>query len=259
MAGTVDLTRDGPIATVTLSQPDKLNAMSRAMYDALGTIMTTLSADDTVRCVVLRGAGERAFCPGSDISEFDDTREGIAAAREYSEVTNPSVLAVAACPHPTIAQIHGVCVGGGMEIASQCDIRICGTSSRFGIPINRLGLNVDYDELPMLTDLIGPRRTLEMLLEGRVFGAAEAERIGLVTRMVPDEEVAADAARTAQRIAESAPLVNRIHKQMIRRLADPAPLTEAEKAAAFDCFESEDYRIGRDAFARKETPRFVGR
>jgi enoyl-CoA hydratase len=229
------------------------------MYDSLGAIMGEVSADDTVRCVVLRGAGERAFCPGSDISEFGDEREGVAQAQDYARRTNASVFKVGECPHPTVALIHGVCVGGGMEIASLCDIRICGESSRFGIPINRLGLTVDYDELSMITDLIGRRRTLEMLLEGRIFGAAEAERIGLVSRQVPDSEVEMDAYATARRIADAAPLVNQAHKRFIRRLADPRPLSEIERVEAFDCFETHDYRIGRMAFANKQKPLFIGR
>lgn len=259
MGADVLLDRDGDLAVVTLSQPGKLNAMTTAMYDRLGAIMDELSADEAVRCVVLRGAGERAFCPGSDISEFGDAREGGAQAQTYADRTNASVFKVGQCPHPTVALIHGVCVGGGMEIASLCDIRICGESSRFGIPINRLGLTVDYDELAMLTDLIGRRRALEMLLEGRIIGAAEAERIGLVTRAVADSEVERDALSTARRIADAAPLVNRAHKRFVRRLSDPRPVSEAERAEAFDCFETEDYRIGREAFANKQTPRFVGR
>ena len=259
MAGDVLLERDGGIAVVTLSQPDKLNAMTTAMYDRLGAIMDTVSVDDSVRCVVLRGAGERAFCPGSDITEFGGEREGRAQAQDYAGRTNAGVFKVGACRHPTVALIRGVCVGGGMEIASMCDIRICGRSSRFGIPINRLGLTVDYDELGMLVELIGRRRTLELLLEGRIIDAGEAERIGLVTRCVADGDVEADAMATAGRIAEAAPLVNRWHKRFVRRLAEPGPLSEAELNEAFDCFDTEDYRIGRAAFAEKKTPRFVGR
>lgn len=259
MAGAVLVAHEGPIATVTLSQPGKLNAMTMPMYETLGRIMDALSADEGVRCVVLRGAGDRAFCPGSDITEFGETRTGKDQVRDYARITNAAILKVRECRHPTIALIKGVCVGGGMEIASLCDIRICGESCRFGIPINRLGLTVDYDELIMLTDLIGKRRTLEMLLEGQIFGAAEAVRIGLVTRAVADEEVEDNVYATAEHIAETAPLVNRLHKKFLRRLDDPRPLTQEEREEAFSCFETDDYRIGQAAFAEKTKPRFVGR
>jgi len=259
MSGTIGIVRDGCIATVTLDNPDKRNAMTMPMYDALGEAFEQLSADESVRCIVVRGAGERAFCAGSDIGEFDADRSGIAQAKAYAERANAATFKVRDCPHPTIALIKGVCVGGGLEIASLCDVRICGASSRFGIPINRLGLTVDYDELAILIDLIGRRATLELLLEGRIFGAEEALRIGLVSRVVADDAVEAEVDEAARRIADAAPLVNRWHKTFVRRLADPQPLSAAERDEAFACFETEDYRIGRAAFAAKKTPRFVGR
>lgn len=259
MSGRISLAWDGGVATVTLDRPDKLNAMTMAMYEELGLAFERLAGDGSVRCVVLRGAGERAFCPGSDIGEFDTSRSGIEQAKDYARRTNAAVLKVRDCPHPTVALIRGVCIGGGLEIASLCDIRICGSSSRFGVPINRLGLTVDFDELEMFVDLIGRRATLEILLEGRIFGADEALRKGLVSRVVPDGEVEEEVFATARRIAAAAPLVNHWHKEFIRRLADPTPLSAAERDRAYACYETEDYRTGCRAFAEKKQPEFTGR
>ena len=138
------LGRDGAIATVTLNNPDKLNALSFGMWMRLGETMRELEADDSVRCIVLRGAGEKAFAAGADISEFEKTRTNSKVAKDYGDKIEGTMRAVKECRHPTVAMIHGVCVGGGLEIASQCDLRICGASSRFGIPINKLGLVVGY-------------------------------------------------------------------------------------------------------------------
>ncbi len=207
----------------------------------------------------MRGAGARAFCPGSDIGEFDASRADVAQAKAYAELTARATAKLRDCPHPTVALIRGVCIGGGLELASLCDIRICGATSRFGIPINRLGLTVDYDELDDLVAALGPRIVLEILLEGRLIEADEALAKGLVSRVVADDDVEAEAYATARRIAEGAPLVNRWHKKFVRRLRDPAPLGEAERDEAYACFATEDYRIGREAFRAKTTPVFKGR
>jgi enoyl-CoA hydratase/carnithine racemase len=158
-----------------------------------------------------------------------------------------------------VALIEGICVGGGLEIAALCDIRICGESSRFGVPINRLGLVMAHAELAALVQLAGRATALEMLLEGRVFGAREALDKKLVHRVVADDQVEAEAFATARRIAAGAPLVARWHKQFLRRLAVDAPLSEAERDEGFRCYDTEDFRIGYRAFLDKTTPDFVGR
>ena len=251
--------RDGPLATVVLNRPEKLNALTRAMWGALGDAIAALSADDTVRCVVVRGAGERAFSPGNDIGEFAVQRSNKAQAREYGKVMHATAAALAGCRHPLVAQVHGLCVGGGLEIAALCDLRICGESSRFGAPIKNLGLVMAYAEMAPLVDLAGRAVALEILLEGRIFDAAEAKSKGLVTRVVPDAEVAAEARATAQRIAEGAPLAARWHKKFARRLAQGTPLTAAELDECFDCFDTADFREGYEAFLAKRKPRFAGR
>jgi enoyl-CoA hydratase/carnithine racemase len=158
-----------------------------------------------------------------------------------------------------VAQIHGICVGGGLEIAGLADIRICGESSRFGVPINRLGLVMAYSEIGALIGLAGEAAALEILLEGRVFDAKEAKEKGLVTRVVPDDQVATEAKATAQRIADGAPLVARWHKRFARRLRDPSPLTAAEIEEGFACYATEDFRIGYQAFLAKSKPEFKGK
>ena len=152
-----------------------------------------------------------------------------------------------------------MCVGGGLEIAALCDLRICGESSRFGAPIKNLGLVMAYAEMVPLVRLVGSDVALEILLEGRIFDAAEAREKRLVTRVVPDDGVTAEARATAERIAEGAPLVARWHKKFVRRLADTDPVSPHEYDECFDCFDSEDFRIGYAAFLAKQKPSFVGR
>ena len=251
--------RDGSIATVTLARPDKLNALTRSMWRELGTTVIALAEDTTVRCIILRGAGEQAFSPGNDIAEFARQRFNKAQARDYGADMHATARALAHCPVPLVAQIHGICVGGGLEIAALCDLRIYGASSRFGAPIKNLGLVMAYAEMSPLVRLVGANVALEILLEGRIFDAHEAREKRLVTRVVADGQVAAEALATATRIAEGAPLVARWHKKFARRLADPAPLSASEVDECFDCFDTEDFRIGYAAFLAKRKPSFTGR
>jgi enoyl-CoA hydratase/carnithine racemase len=255
----IQVMRDGPIATVILNRPEKLNALTRSMWQALGESIGALSADDALRCVIVRGAGERAFSPGNDIAEFSVARANKAQAIEYGRIMHATAKALAECRHPLVAQIHGICVGGGLEIAALCDLRICGESSRFGAPIKNLGLVMAYPEMAPLVRLAGRDVALEILLEGRIFDAAEAKQKRLVTRVVPDADVAAEVLATARRIADGAPLVARWHKRFARRLADPRPITGTEHDECFDCFDTEDFRIGYAAFLAKRKPEFVGR
>jgi len=242
-----------------LNRPDKLNALTKPMWRALGEAIDALSADDSLRCVIVRGAGEKAFSPGNDIAEFATERANKAQAIEYGHVMHATARALAGCRHPLVAQIHGICVGGGLEIAALCDLRICGTSSRFGAPIKNLGLVMAYPEMLPLVRLVGTDVAVEILLEGRIFDALEAKEKRLVTRVVPDDQVAAEALATAQRIADGSPLVARWHKKFARRLAESRPITADEYDECFDCFDTEDFRIGYAAFLAKKKPVFLGR
>ena len=240
MAGSVHARQDGAIATVTLDHPERLNALSTPMWRQLGEIFRTLSADDGIRCIVLRGAGDKAFAAGADIAAFETERYDVASAKLYGKVIHGVLDAIDTCPHPVVALIKGACIGGGLEVASRCDMRICGQSSRFGIPVKRLGLVVAYEEMRALVDLAGPAAALEIVLEGRVFDAAEAFA-------------------TAERIAEGAPLVARWHKKFVKRLLDPRPLAPAELEDNYACFGTEDFQIGYRAFLAKAKPQFKGR
>lgn len=255
------VTRDNAIATVTLSNPGKLNALTVAMWRELARVMDGLSADEDLRCVVLRGAGQEAFAAGADIAEFATARNDVEQGKVYHrEYVYGALRAVGECLHPTVAMIHGPCVGGGLEIACQCDLRIAGESGRFGVPINRLGFSIAYDELAALLPLVGRAVALEILVEGRVWGAQEAYAKGLLTRLVADDALEQEAYAAARRIAEGAPLVARWHKQFVRRLTpQPASLTPAEIEENFAYFNTEDYRIGYEAFINKKRPQFKGR
>jgi len=259
MSGEILLARSSDIATVTLSNPGKLNALGLGSWKRLGEAMRELDAEKSLRCIVIRGAGEKAFAAGADISEFETTRKNAKAAKKYGEVLETTMGAIARCRHPIVAMIHGVCVGGGLEIISQCDLRICGASSRFGVPINKLGLVVGYGEMQGLIDLVGRAVALEILLEGRVIGAEEARAKGLVNRVVPDDKVEDESMTAARRVAEGAPLVARWHKKFARRLAQTRVLTRAERDEAYACFDTEDFKIGVKAFLAKQKPEFKGK
>lgn len=251
--------RDAAIATVTLSHPGRMNAITVSMWQQLADVFAQLSADQSLRCVVLRGDGGN-FAAGADIREFPQQRASLDGVIQYHmQVLAPALDAVAACPHPVVAQIEGVCVGGGLEIASQCDLRIAGQSARLGVPINRLGFPMAPEEMRGLLALAGRAVTLEILLEGRIFAAQEAWAKGLLTRVVPDDDVNADVTRTAGRLAQGAPLAARINKQTVNRLCPRSePLTPAELQALFSYAQSRDHHEGVRAFLAGEQPIFSG-
>ena len=255
----VDLSVAGEIATLTLNNPDKLNAVNLAMWQSLARQMASISQSNEIRCVILRGAGEEAFAAGGDLEEFVSARATLEQALHYHGQVADALNAIADCPHPTVALIRGACIGGGLEIAGCCDFRICGENTRFGAPINKLGFSMYPGEMQGLLRLAGPAVIKEILLEGRILSAAEAYAKGLVTRVVATDEVEAEAQATAHRICQGAPLVAGWHKQWIKRLLDDRPLSNAEKAASFAFLETEDYKEGLAAFLAKRKPIFKAR
>ena len=259
MSGSIRVERTGHVATVWIDNVAKRNAMSRAMWIAMAEAVRQLGANQELRCIVIRGAGTEAFGSGADISEFSTLRADKQQAREFALQTHVAFHAVRDCPIPIIAAIRGVCVGGGLELAAFCDMRICTHDSRFGVPIARLGAILAYPELQGLMRLAGPTGALEILLEGRILDAAEAQAKGIVNRVVDGAGFDAEIDATVQRICAGAPLSARWHKKFIARLRSGEPLSEAELEEGFACFETEDYAIGYRSFLAKETPVFVGR
>jgi enoyl-CoA hydratase/carnithine racemase len=255
--GTIRIERDGAIATLTLCNPGKLNAIDAGMWQALAVGFGELSRDDSVRCVIVQGDGGN-FAAGADIEEFATVRSTMKQGIAYHTQTIAQALtAIAECRHPTVAAIEGVCVGGGLEIACACDIRIAAPSTRFGIPINRLGFPLAPGELQFLLQLIGKAATLEILLEGRVFDAAEAKDKRLVNRIADD--ACAAAREAAARIVRGSPLAARMNKQLARRLSASAePLSDTELREAFAFLDSQDYREGVQSFLDKRDPNFTG-
>jgi enoyl-CoA hydratase/carnithine racemase len=252
------VTRSGDIAMVVLSHPGKLNAIDTAMWRQLRAVFEDLTRDTSLRCVTVRGA-EGNFAAGADIEEFPTVRATMEQGIAYHEdLIAPALQAIDECIHPTVAAIEGVCVGGGLEIACACDIRIAQHGARFGIPVNRLGFPLAPRELQGLLQLLGKARTLEILLEGRVFDAEEALAKGLLHRIAADVHSAA--AEAASRIAQGAPLAARANKAMVRRMSPHAqPLNEQELKSAYAFLDSDDYQEGVQSFLAKRTPEFRGK
>ncbi len=259
MSEPILLSRADAIATITLNRPERRNACDLAMWRRLGQVMAEVNADESLRCVVVRGAGGQAFCAGADISEFERDRFTAEQARAYNDVMTPAVYALRDSPHPTIALVEGACMGGGLEMAIFCDLRIAGAGASFGIPINRIGHALPLPELAELIDLVGRPAALELLLEGRIWTAERAEQRGLVTRVVADAAVEEEAYAAAGRIARGAPIAARAHKTLARRLRDPAPLDAADHDRPFQTCDTADYREGVRALLEKRKPDFRGR
>lgn len=258
-AGQVLLECRDTVAYVTLSHPGRLNAITVSMWRQLTDTFTQLAADTSLRCVVVQGQGGD-FAAGADIREFPAYRSTTHDVIHYhTRILAPALQAVAACVHPVVARIQGVCVGGGLEIASQCDFRIAARSARFGVPINRLGFPMAPHEMQGLLALAGPAVTLEILLEGRVFDAPEAYEKGLLTRFVDDDRLDHDVDHLVQRLVRGAPLAARINKETVRRLmSDSRPLRDAELNTFFRYAQTHDHREGVDAFLADRAPLFTG-
>jgi enoyl-CoA hydratase/carnithine racemase len=249
------------VGVVTFNNPDKRNAMSLDMWDGLGAALVELRDDPDVRVVILTGAGDKAFMSGADISQFEKNRHNAQASEEYGKRSDAQRALLADYPKPTIACIRGFCLGGGMQIAMLTDIRIAAENSQFGIPAAKLGIAYGYEGLNHLVSLVGPSWARLLLYTGMRIDSAEAQRIGLVDRVVSDAELWNATLEIAGTISGNAPLAIRAAKITIAQvLKDPDQRDMAAiKAIGTACMDSEDFREGRRAFMDKRKPNFTGR
>jgi enoyl-CoA hydratase len=249
------------VGVITFNNPDKRNAMSLEMWEGFGQALVELRDDANVRVVILVGASDKAFVSGADISQFEKTRHNAEASEEYSRRSAAQRALFADYPKPTIACIRGFCLGGGMQVAMLADIRISGASGQFGIPAAKLGIAYGYDGLRHLVSLVGPSWARLIMYTGMRIDSAEALRIGLVDRVLPDDELWDATMEIARTISGNAPLAIKAAKITIAQvLKDPADRDmTAIKQIGIDCMDSEDFREGRRAFMDKRKPEFRGR
>jgi enoyl-CoA hydratase len=252
--------KDG-VGIVTFNNPEKRNAMSLEMWEGLGQALIELRDDDSVRVVVLVGAGDKAFVSGADISQFEKNRHNAAASEEYSKKSDAQRALLGSYPKPTISCIRGFCLGGGMQVAMLTDMRIAAVDSQFGIPAAKLGIAYGYEGLRNLVSLVGPSWARLIMYTGMRIDSAEALRIGLVDRVIPTEELWGETMTIATTISGNAPLAIKAAKITIAQiLKDPADRDmTAVKQIGHDCMDSEDFREGRRAFMEKRKPQFKGK
>jgi enoyl-CoA hydratase/carnithine racemase len=252
------ITRTGPVAVVSFNRPDQRNAFNLAMWQGLQATMEALSAEDDLRCVILRGEGA-AFSAGADIKAFEQERGNAEVEEVYARVFNTSMQSIRRCRHPVIAAISGFCLGGGAGIATMCDFRVGGEGISFGITARKLSLWYSYEEMDPIIQLAGTGVATEIFIEGRIFNGREAYEKGLLSRVVPDDAVDAEAMALAQRIAEGAPLSARFHKAAIQKLRGELPITAEESRAVSDFALTEDFQNAFRAFKEKRKPVWNGR
>jgi enoyl-CoA hydratase len=253
------ITRDGPIAVVTFNRPHVRNAFNLSMWRGLQATMETLSADDALRCVVLRGAGTQAFSAGADISAFAAERGTRELEDVYAAVLHTSMQSIRLCRHPVVAMILGACIGGGAGIATMCDFRVGGEGIRFGITARNLGIWYPYAEIDPIVQMVGTAVAAEILIEGRIFNGREAYEKGLLSRLVADEAVEEEAMALARRISEGSPLSARFHKAALRKLRGRMPITPEEELDVNRFAETEDFHNAARAFVEKRRPEWRGR
>ena len=252
--------KENGVGWMILNNPERHNAISLEMWSAALEIMADFNADPSVRVMVLTGAGSKAFASGADISKFKDERQQADAVAHYQETTQKAYEALMNMRMPTVAMIRGYCIGGGTAVAVCCDLRICTENAKFGIPAAKLGLGYGLNRAKPLVDLVGPAFAKEMFFTGRQFDAREAEKMGLVNRVVADDKLDETIGELTRTIAENAPLTVKCAKLVVgeavkdRAERDFAACERAVKA----CFDSADYKEGQAAFMEKRKPRFSG-
>ncbi|MBI3512498.1 MAG: enoyl-CoA hydratase/isomerase family protein [Proteobacteria bacterium] len=253
--------KDGAIGWVTFNNPERRNAMSLEMWSALATILDSYEADDAIRVIVMKGAGDKAFVSGADISQFEKQRADADAAERYNQISEAGRKRLGGLEKPLIAMINGFCLGGGLAIAMAADLRFAATGSQFGIPAARLGIAYGSDGLSRLNALVGPSAALDILFSARRLPAEEALSLGLINKVLPAGELEGFVRDYAANLAINAPLSMRASKLTIRELAKSHPERDHEllKKLMQQCFDSADYTEGRKAFMEKRKPVFTGR
>lgn len=257
----VQVRLEGAALHIVFNNPARHNALSVDMWGAVPPLLAQAQADERVRLVVFSGAGEKAFVSGADISQFEDQRAAKAAVQHYEALAEDALMGIHAFGKPTIACIRGWCIGGGVNVAISCDIRLAASDAVFAIPAARLGLGYRYSALKNLVDLIGVGAAKDLFLTARRIDAVEAQRIGLVTRTCAADALPALLAEYTRSIGDNAPLTMAAAKQIMGEILKPSPSLDVDRCRALilACFESEDYAEGRRAFMEKRPPVFKGR
>ncbi|MEL6642973.1 MAG: enoyl-CoA hydratase [Pseudomonadota bacterium] len=252
--------QSGDIARIIFNQPEKRNAVSLEMWEAVEAALGRFAEDPAVRILILSGAGGKAFVSGADVSKFESERASEEAVAHYNATTKRVYDKLEAFPKPTIAQIDGFCIGGGVALSLSCDLRICGQGSQFAVPAAKLGLGYGFPGIKRLVDIVGPSFAKEIFFTARRFDAEEARVMGLVNRVVEDGKVAEAAEDTAKMIAANAPMTVASVKFIVGQTVLPESerdLAECDRRVKA-CFDSQDYIEGRRAFLEKRKPQFVG-
>tara|TARA_A100001037_G_scaffold302503_1_gene334284 strand:+ start:73 stop:882 length:810 start_codon:yes stop_codon:yes gene_type:complete len=249
------------VGWITFNQPDRRNAVSLAMWNAIPEIISDFSKRDDVRVVVLKGAGDKAFVSGADISEFEEVRNTPEQIAIYEKATGDAHVALKNLEKPIIAMIRGFCIGGGMAIALTADVRVTSDDGQFGVPAAKLGLGYGYGGIKELINIVGPSFAKEIFFTGNRFSASEAETMGLVNRVVPVKDLETTVTALARTIASNAPLTVKAAKAAINEDSKNPDDRDLERVAEMveACFNSEDYKEGRRAFMEKRAPKFLGR